>query len=82
MADGNQLRRSDTRTVRLGESRDPLAADGFNMNDLGASEEAPPAYGEHMDQLHLTQSGFQAEAAVAGQSGTRSADDVDGRALT
>jgi len=67
MTDASQLRRADSRVVRLLESRDPLAADGFNMNDLGAADDAPPAYGDHMDQLHLTQSGFQAEAAVAGQ---------------
>ena len=67
MADGSNLRRADSRAVRLQEPRDPLAADGFNMNDLGATEEAPPAYGDQMDQLHLTQSGFQAEAAVTGK---------------
>lgn len=34
--------------------------------DLGASDEAPPAYGELHDQLNLSQAGFNAGAAVTG----------------
>ncbi|KAJ0104171.1 hypothetical protein J7T55_000522 [Diaporthe amygdali] len=47
-------------------------SDGFNYShdnassplDLGASDEAPPAYGEVHDQLNLSQAGFNAGAAV------------------
>jgi hypothetical protein len=35
--------------------------------DLGASDEAPPAYGEVHDQLNLSQDGFNAGAAVTGE---------------
>ncbi|KAI3399807.1 hypothetical protein diail_5604 [Diaporthe ilicicola] len=59
-------------------SRDPTVrqaagvSDGFNYShdnassplDLGASDEAPPAYGEVHDQLNLSQAGFNAGAAV------------------
>ncbi len=48
-------------------SWDPRVTDGFNMQDLGASDDAPPAYGDAMDHLQLTQSGFKADAAVAGE---------------
>lgn len=49
--------------------------DGFNYThdnvssplDLGASDEAPPAYGEVHDQLNLSQDGFNAGAAVTGE---------------
>lgn len=34
--------------------------------DLGAADEAPPAYGELHDQLNLSQAGFNAGAAVTG----------------
>ena len=36
--------------------------------DLGANQDAPPAYGELYDQLQLEQTGFFADAAVTGQS--------------
>lgn len=50
-------------------------SDGFNYShdnassplDLGASDEAPPAYGEVHDQLNLSQAGFNAGAAVTGE---------------
>ncbi len=60
----SQLARSGT----LGSlaSRDPRVADGFNMPDLGANEDAPPAYGDAMDHLQLSQAGFQAGATVTG----------------
>lgn len=35
--------------------------------DLGAADEAPPAYGELHDQLNLSQAGFNAGAAVTGE---------------
>lgn len=35
--------------------------------DLGASDEAPPAYGDVHDQLNLSQAGFNAGAAVTGE---------------
>lgn len=49
--------------------------DGFNYThdnassplDLGADNEAPPAYGEVHDQLNLSQDGFNAGAAVTGE---------------
>lgn len=49
--------------------------DGFNYThdnassplDLGASNEAPPAYGDVHDQLNLSQDGFNAGAAVTGE---------------
>lgn len=34
--------------------------------DLGASNDAPPAYGTLFDQLHLSQAGFNAGAVVTG----------------
>lgn len=50
-------------------------SDGFNYThdnassplDLGASDDAPPAYGEVHDQLNLSQDGFNAGAAVTGE---------------
>ncbi len=48
-------------------SRDLRAADDFNMQDLGATEDAPPAYGDAMDQLQLSQAGFEAGATVTGE---------------
>lgn len=49
------------------ETSDMWVADGLNAPDLGASDDAPPAYGEHHDQLTLSQVGFEAGAAVTGQ---------------
>lgn len=49
-------------------------AQGFSSDmqdsplDLGASNEAPPAYGELHDQLNLSQPGFNAGAAVTGEA--------------
>lgn len=51
------------------------AADGFDLGgegensplDLGASDDAPPAYGELYDQLNLSQAGFNASAVVTGE---------------
>ncbi len=62
-----QIMRSNT----LGSlaSRDPRVADGFSMQDLGAADDAPPAYGDAIDHLQLSQSGFQADAAVTGETG-------------
>lgn len=54
--------------------QNPVVTDGFNMNnamddpmDLGASTDAPPAYGDLMDKLNLSQAGFSAGAAVTGE---------------
>ncbi|ROW07820.1 hypothetical protein VMCG_03372 [Cytospora schulzeri] len=52
--------------------RQGRVADGFNLGgeggnsplDLGASEDAPPAYGDLYDQLNLSQAGFNAGATV------------------
>jgi hypothetical protein len=49
-----------------------LVSDGFGPPDLGADIDAPPAYGEHHDQLRLSQAGFEAGAAVTGKFGTAS----------
>lgn len=35
--------------------------------DLGASDDAPPAYGDLFDQLNLSQPGFNAGAMVTGE---------------
>lgn len=42
-------------------------ADGFEVPDLGADLDAPPAYGDHFDELKLNQAGFEAGAVVAGK---------------
>ena len=68
MTESSDVRRVDSRAVRRDEQRDPFVRDGFNMHDLGASEEAPPAYGETMNELQLSQAGFDAAAVVAGTS--------------
>lgn len=55
--------------------RQGRVADGFSFGregdnsplDLGASEEAPPAYGDLYDQLNLSQAGFKAGATVTGE---------------
>lgn len=44
------------------------AGDGFQVPDLGADLDAPPAYGDHFDELQLSQAGFEAGAAVTGDS--------------
>jgi hypothetical protein len=43
-------------------------SDGFQVPDLGADLDAPPAYGDHFDELQLSQAGFEAGAAVTGNS--------------
>lgn len=50
-------------------------ADGYNFGgvgdnsplDLGAGDEAPPAYGDLYDRVHLSQAGFDAGAIVTGE---------------
>jgi hypothetical protein len=49
------------------ETSDMWVADGLQAPDLGARDDAPPAYGEHHDQLQLSQVGFEAGAAVTGE---------------
>ncbi len=46
------------------ESDEALVTDGFVVPDLEVPNEAPPAYGEHLDQLQFSQPGFEAGAAV------------------
>ncbi|EJT74441.1 hypothetical protein GGTG_08281 [Gaeumannomyces tritici R3-111a-1] len=51
-----------------GQTPNPMAprrdgADTLDV-DLGADKEAPPAYGAHLDQLQLSQAGFEAGATV------------------
>lgn len=53
------------------ETSDMWVADGFRAPDLGAELDAPPAYGEHHDQLQLSQAGFEAGAAVTGEERDR-----------
>lgn len=44
-------------------------SDDFSVSvpDLGANQDAPPAYGDQFNQLQLSQAGFQAGAAVTGE---------------
>ncbi|KUI57120.1 Sterol 3-beta-glucosyltransferase UGT80B1 [Cytospora mali] len=52
---------------RQGRVADAFSFGGDGANsplDLGASEDAPPAYGELYDQLNLSQAGFNAGAVV------------------
>ena len=44
---------------------DALIADGFQIPDISASNDAaPPSYGDVMNELHLSQLGFEAGAAI------------------
>ena len=38
-----------------------------SVPDLGAEQDAPPAYGDQFDELHLSQAGFSAGAVVTGK---------------
>lgn len=38
-----------------------------SVPDLGATLDAPPAYGDHFDELQLSQAGFSAGAVVTGK---------------
>ncbi len=68
MDGGPGIARMDSHAIRSQGGRvDPLISDGFIVQDLGATEDAPPAYGDHMDQLQLSQAGFQAGAAVTSE---------------
>src|SRR3569833_85048 len=49
------------------DTSEAAAGDGYDMQDLGATDEAPPAYGDHMDQLQLSQAGFEAGASVTSE---------------
>lgn len=55
------------------ETSDMWVADGLRAPDLGATVDAPPAYGDHHDQLQLSQAGFEAGAAVTGEEKIESA---------
>ena len=49
------------------DSSEPLITDGFVVPDLEVDDEAPPAYGDHLDRVQFTQPGFEAGAAVTGR---------------
>lgn len=49
------------------QASDALVSDGFLVPDLEAPDEAPPAYGDVLDELHLSQSGFEAGAAITSE---------------
>ena len=49
------------------EISDMWVADGLFTPDLEASTDSPPPYGELHDQFQLSQDGFEAAAAVAGE---------------
>lgn len=51
-------------TARLAQDFYGYAGDQDSPLDLGAGDAAPPAYGELHDQIHLSQAGFNAGAAV------------------
>lgn len=51
-------------TARLAQDLYGYGGDQDSPLDLGASDEAPPAYGELHDQIQLSQAGFNAGAAV------------------
>lgn len=57
------------RTVPPGEGTDALVSDGFIVPSLEAeaNNEAPPAYGEVLDQVQFTQPGIEAGAEVTGK---------------
>ncbi|KAL2755788.1 glycosyltransferase family 1 protein [Sodiomyces alcalophilus JCM 7366] len=59
------LQRHDSRrgtTSQLAASS--LISDGFNIPNLEAEDQAPPAYGAVHDQMHFSQAGLQAGASV------------------
>lgn len=72
-----------TRDPEVGMQTNPsdsLISDGYLAPDLpehsgyqDRSEEPPPAYGEHPDQMQFSQPGFEAGAAVTGTFKTDSA---------
>jgi hypothetical protein len=45
---------------------DALVSDGFQLPDIAPSEDAPPPYGEHLDQMNFSQPGVEAGAEVTG----------------
>lgn len=65
-----------SRSSTLGKAAQAQFTDAFSYNegdaqantplDLGAGNDAPPAYGTLFDQLHLSQAGFNAGAVVTG----------------
>ncbi|KAK3693580.1 hypothetical protein B0T22DRAFT_421016 [Podospora appendiculata] len=48
----------------FGKAASASIADRLDTYGLGAGDEPPPAYGEHVNRLQLSQSGFEAGAAV------------------
>jgi hypothetical protein len=62
MAESNLPRRVSTR-IPGRTNAIPVAEDV----DEGDMDVAPPAYGEHVDQLQFSQAGFNADAAVTGE---------------
>lgn len=69
---------SMSRSSTLIQAARAQVADGFGYGggdaqanaplDLGAGDEAPPAYGTLHDQLNLSQAGFNAGAVVTGMA--------------
>lgn len=62
---------STRRQAAQGQVADGLGFGGGDAQanaplDLGAGDEAPPAYGTLYDQLNLSQAGFNAGAVVTG----------------
>lgn len=53
----------------LDDASSYVVSDGFSVSvpDLGANLDAPPAYGDEFNALHLAQAGFEAGAAVTGE---------------
>ena len=47
---------------------DALISDGFQLPDIAPPEDAPPPYGEHLNQMNFSQPGVEAGAEVTGTS--------------
>lgn len=68
--------RQDNESRVFSDAPEVVVTDGFHTQpgqgplpddaELGASEQVPPAYSEHHDQLSLHQAGFNAGAAITG----------------
>ena len=54
----------------LDEASSYTVSDGYSVSvpDLGGNLDAPPAYGDEFNELQLSQAGFEAGAAVTGES--------------
>jgi hypothetical protein len=63
MADSS-VRRSASGHEYTPHDFDVFMAHDIDVPDLGAGDNAPPAYGDYHNELQLSQAGFEAEAAV------------------